>query len=334
MALVTEILLEPRWDEKEFELAKQSTVSRIQRQKANPNSIADNEFAKLLYGKDNILAYNNSGTEASVEAITPLDLQQFYDTNLSPKFTNMHVVGDIAEASVIPALDAINKTWASKNIAFPDLPMPLYPENSKVYFYDVPGAKQSVIRFGYPSLKVTHKDYYPATVINYRLGGGGFASKLTQELREGKGYTYGIRSGFSGTAYKGEFVIGSGVRTNVTYESAALVKDILENYGTAFSETDLDVTQSYSIKSNARAFETLGAKLNMLTNISTYGFADDYANQREAVVNEMTVADVKALIENYIKPNQMIYLIVGDAKTQLYKLEALGFGKPIVLNKD
>ena len=169
--------------------------------------------------------------------------------------------------------------------------------------------------------------------MNYRLGGGGFASQLTQQLREGKGYTYGIRSRFSGSNYNGEFAISSGVRSNVTFESASLVKDILENYGSGYNEEDLEVTKGYTIKSNARAFETLNAKLNMLTNISNYGLDDDYAKQREELVKNMTVNDVKALIEKYIKPNQMIYLIVGDAETQLDRLEALGFGKPILLNK-
>lgn len=332
MALVTEILLEPRWDEKEFDLLKQSTISSIQRSKANPNSIANNEFSKLLYGNNNILAHNNSGTEASVNSITLMDLQNYYNTNLTPKLTKMHVAGSISETEVIDALDIINNTWEAKDVVLPELAMPLYPETSKVYFYDVPGAKQSEIRFGYPALKNTHKDYYAASVMNYKLGGGGFASQLTQELRERKGYTYGIDSDFSGSVHKGEFTISSGIRTNVTYEATSLVKQILEDYGKNYAVSDLDVTKGYTIKSNARAFETLGAKLNMLTNISNYDFADDYAKQRETIVNELTVEDVKTLIENYIKPNQMIYLIVGDAKTQLDKLEALGFGKPVLLN--
>ncbi|WP_439150906.1 M16 family metallopeptidase [Winogradskyella sp.] len=332
MALVSEILLEPRWDENEFELLKQSTISGIQRRKANPNSIASNEFAKLLYGNKNILAYSNSGTEASVDQISIIDLKNYYNNNLSPHLTYMHVVGDISKSNVVNALGTLDSNWETKDVTLPELPIPLYPEKSKVYFYDVPGAKQSVIRFGYPALKATDDDYYSATVMNYRLGGGGFASQLTQQLREGKGYTYGIRSRFSGTEHKGEFSISSGIRTNVTYEATSLVKEILENYGKNYSEEDLKVTKGYTIKSTARAFETLGAKLNMLTNISNYGFADDYAKQREAIVNNLSIEDVKALIENYIKPNQMIYLIVGDAATQMDKLEDLGFGKPVLLN--
>ena len=332
--LVSEMLLEPRWDEKEFELLKQSTISGIQRQKANPNSIASDAFAKQLYGEHNILAYNNSGTETSVNTISISDLKNYYATKLTPKLTSLHVVGDVSEQSVISALETINKNWEVKDVNIPELPGPNYPEISKVYFYDVPGAKQSVIAFGNPSLKATDDDYYPASVMNYRLGGGGFASQLTQELREGKGYTYGVRSGFNGTDYKGEFSISSSVRTNVTYESAALIKDILESYGKNYNEEDLEITTGYTLKSSARAFETLGAKLNMLSNISNYGYADDYAKQRQAIVKNMTVDDIKALIEKYIKPSQMIYVIVGDAETQLSKLKNLGFGEAILLNKE
>lgn len=334
MDLVSEILLEPRWDENEFELLKQSTLSRIQRGKANPNQIAANEFSKLLYGEQNILAYDNSGTEASVERISILDLKTYYENNLSPTLTNLHVVGAISENKVANALENINSNWKVKEVSLPELPVPLYPETSKVYFYDVPGAKQSVIQFGYPSLKATDDDYYAATVMNYRLGGGGFASQLTQQLREGKGYTYGIGSRFSGTSYQGSFRINSGIRTNVTYEATSLVRDILENYGRDYNAEDLDVTKGYTIKSTARAFETLGAKLSMLSNISNYGLADDYAKQRETIVKNMTVDDVKTLIDKYIKPNQMIYLIVGDAATQLDRLEELGFGKPVLLNSN
>ncbi|WP_299525150.1 pitrilysin family protein [Winogradskyella sp.] len=334
MDLVTEILLEPRWDEKEFELIKQSTISSIQRSKANPNRIAENEFAKLLYGENNILAYNNSGTEASVNRIGLLDLKDYYNKNLSSNLTSMHIVGAISQEQVIKALEKINTEWKTNEVNIPELPLPILPEKSVIYFYDVPGAKQSVIRFGYPAPKVTDKDYYPATVMNYRLGGGGFASQLTQELRESKGYTYGIRSRFNGSAHEGSFRISSSIRTNVTYEATSLVKQILEDYGENYNEKDLEVTKGFTIKSTARAFETLGAKLNMLSNISNYGLADDYAKQREDIVKNMTLEDIKALIEKYIKPNQMIYLIVGDAKTQLEKLEGLGFGKPILLNKN
>jgi zinc protease len=333
MALVQEILLQPRWDEKEFDLLKQSTLAQIERQKAQPNSIANNQFDKLIYGENHILSHDNLGTKASVNAITLDDLKAYYNNFISPSITKFHVVGAISKDKVTTSLTDLNSNWTPKIVEFPNIADPLAPDASKVYFYDVPGAKQSVLSFGYPALAATDADYYPASLLNYRLGGGGFASQLTQQLREGKGYTYGIGSGFSGSTIKGPFQISSGVRSNVTYESASLVKEILENYGKNYNENDLDVTKGYMIKSTARAFETLRSKLNMLTNISNYGYADDYAKQREAIVKAMTVEDIKALAEKYLNPEKMIYLVVGDAATQMEKLEGLGFGKPELLNE-
>ena len=162
------------------------------------------------------------------------------------------------------SLSNLNAKWESKNVEIPIYKTPEAPNKSTVYFYDVPNAKQSVINFGAPALAATDKDFYPATVMNYILGGGGFASQLTQELREGKGYTYGIYSGFSGTKAVGPFTISSRVRTNVTLESAQLVKKIITDYPKNYSEKDLATTKGFLIKSNARRFETMGAKLNML----------------------------------------------------------------------
>lgn len=331
MALVQEILLQPRWDTTEFELLKQSVLAQIERQKAQPNSIAENEFNQLIYGENHILSKDNLGTKSSVDVITIDDLKAYYDLYIAPNVTQFHIVGSITKKEVSKSFEELNSKWETKTIEFAEIPDPIAPDASQVYFYDVPGAKQSIIRFGYPALAATDPDYYPASMLNYRLGGGGLASQLTQQLREGKGYTYGIRSRFIGSTIKGPFVISSGVRTNVTFESASLIKEILENYGKNFDENDLEVTKGYMLKSGARDFETLGSKLSMLTNISNYGYTDDYAKQNEAIVKALTVEDVQVLAKKYIHPDKMIYLIVGDAATQLDKLEKLGFGKPVIL---
>ena len=332
MKLVNEILLEPRWDEVEFDLIKQQTLSQIQQQKASPRAIAGNQFDKLVYGKDHILAQNNLGTAESVEKITIEDLKSYYNNYITPQLTSFKVVGDITKGDVTSSLQTLNEKWAKKDVHIPEIAPIQTPVSSKVYFYDVPNAKQSILSFGHPSIPSTHQDYYKVEVLNYRLGGGGFASQLTQELREGKGYTYGIRSGYSGSPIAGVFNISSGVRSNVTYESTALVKEILSNYGANFTQEDLEITKSYMIKSSARAFESQGAKLRMLSNIEEDQLPADYALRRQEVVKTLNLEDIKNLAQEYIHPEQMIYLIVGDKATQLDKLEKLGFGKPILLN--
>ena len=332
LKLVEEILLEPRWDADEFELLKKSTINSLRQQEANPNAIAQNAYQELIYGKDNIYAKNTLGDMSSVNSISLEDLKDYYNSYISPSVAKMHVVGSIDKTAVISSLQDLNSKWAAKEVLIPVIEKPKAPTEPAVYFYDVPKAKQSVINFGAPALTATDADFYPATVMNYILGGGGFASQLTQELREGKGYTYGIYSNFSGSKSVGTFTISSQVRTNVTLESALLVKKILNDYGKNYTEKDLATTKGFLIKSNARAFETMGAKLNMLQNISSYNLKADYVKDREKIVNEMTVDRIKALANTYADPTKMIWLFVGDAETQLDRLNELGFGKPTLLN--
>lgn len=329
--LVEEILLQPRWDEKEFALIKQSVLSQIRQQDADPNALASRNFSQLIYGKDDPRSRNILGTAASVNAITIDDLKGYYQANLSPSVARMHVVGALPKAAVASSLAGLSRAWKAKEVALPAAAAAASLPPAKVYFVDVPDAKQSVLHIGYRALAVTDQDYYPATVANYILGGGGFASRLTQQLREGKGYTYGINSSFGGSKSAGPFVIASGVRSNVTLESTQLVKQILQDYAPTYSAADLETTKNFLIKSNARAFETSAAKLGMLDNVSKYGWRANYIKEREQIVKAMTLPQVQALSQKYLDPSKMVWLVVGDAKTQLPRMKELGFDEPVLI---
>ena len=322
--LMTEMLLQPRWDAAEFSLAKQAVLSDLAEQRAEPNAIANNQFNALLYGENNILASNLLGTEASVADISLQDLQEWYQANLAPGLAIFHIAGDVSVTDVESALAQLESGWEERPVSMPELSFPERSDDAVVYFYDVPGARQSVLRIGNLALAATDADYWPASVMNYILGGGGFASRLTQELREGKGYTYGIRSRFNGTVYPGPFQISSGVRTNITLEALQSVIEILSEYPETFTETDLDTTKSFLLKSNARRFETFDAKLDMLRDIGTFGYAEDYVLDQEAFVESVTVEAISQLAESYADPGKLIYLVVGDAETQRERLQALG----------
>ena len=332
MALVTEVLLSPRFDEAEFALAKDDVINQIEQIKANPNAIAAAEFKALLYGNAHPFAQTPLGEKESVTAISLDDVKAFYRNNISPSVAKFHVVGDIEPSDVKQALVTLNSAWVPKKVSLPNVSEPSLPETSQLFFYDVPDAKQSVLYFGHAGPKATHSDAYLASVMNYRLGGGGFASQLMQELRENKGYTYGIRSSFSSDQYTGEFIIKSAVRSNVTLEATQAIQDILLSYGNGYSSEDLEVTKGFTLKSGARAFETLGAKLNMVDEISDIGLPNDYVLQQQAEVKALTVDDVKRLYNAYVHPGKMIYLVVGDKATQFKRLEALGLGTPVLLN--
>lgn len=329
--LVKEILLEPRWDAKEFDLIKQSVISRLKQQEGEPNSLAQNQYNELIYGRTNIRSRNLLGTAASVNLITMDDLKDYFNKYVSPSVTRMHVVGPLDKTKILAALNDMAGKWKAKKVEIPAWPVSTTTAGAKVYFFDVPDAKQSQLRIGYPALSITDADYYPATVMNYILGDGGFASRLTQELRESKGYTYGVYSDFSGSNAVGPFTIGSGVRSNVTYEATQLIKDIVEKFGATYTEDDLSTTKSFLIKSNTRAFETAGAKLNLLDDLTKYNWKPDYVLQREKIVKNMTVEKIQSLSKKYLDTQKMIWLVVGDAKTQLEPLKKLGLGDPVML---
>ena len=331
-ALLQEILLEPRWDEEEFQLAAARTMSAIQSGKAEPDAIANRAYSLVTFGEGHIFATPVIGTEASVAALTIDDLKA-YMKNLAPGRANLRIAGAVSEAQLRAAFEDLAAKWTAASVDDHAFANPIALEKSTVYFYDMPGAKQSVFAFGYPALKRSDENFYAARILNYRLGSGGFASRLTQELREGKGYTYGIQSGFFGSVRYGDYRIDSKVRTNVTLEAAELVKSIMQDYGDTFSDGDLDVTKGFLLKRKARAFETLGAKLGMLENIADYGLSHDYISEQDAIVEAMTVEKIKMLADAYLRPDAMSYVIVGDAETQAARLEALGFGEVEMLNE-
>jgi zinc protease len=332
--LITEMIIAPRWDAKEFLLIKQDIISQIKQQQTNPRQLANNQMNKLLYGKNNILSNNLLGTIASVKKITLADLQAFYETKLTPSLANIHIVGDISETDVLASFNNLEKLWHKKDVLLPEIKAPSLPSKSKIYFYDVPNAKQSQLKIGFPAMNAMNEDYYSAQVMNYILGGGSFASKLTQELREGKGYTYSVSSRFSGSKMNGEFIISSGVRTNVTLEAITLIKSLVEEYQKDFTAKDLETTKSYYLKSNARRFETFNAKLAILQNMSQYDLPANYLLERAALVEGFTLDDIKSLANKHLRHEQMIYLVVGDAKSQLPRLKALGLGEPVLINAD
>ncbi|NUO84027.1 insulinase family protein, partial [candidate division KSB1 bacterium] len=201
-ALFQEILLEPRWDEKEFARIKQETIEVINRRSVDPAAVAEKVHRKLVYGKEHILSNSTIGTTASVEQIMIGDLKNFYERNYSPAVSYVIITGNVSKDKAIKLLASLEQKWPAKEVKFKEYTVPQAPAKPQLYFVDVPGAKQSQIRIGYLALPYTHPDYYPATVMNYKLGGS-FNGILNLILREEKGYTYGARSNFLAGVHPG-----------------------------------------------------------------------------------------------------------------------------------
>lgn len=331
MALVKEMLLEPRWDEEQFKLKKTKTINELKQRMASPDFIAQVEFNKLIFGEDNIFGHYSYGKPEVVENITIDDLKNYYATYMAPNVAAFHIAGAIDKEKVENILVDLEEKWNKKEVDFPEYKNPKSPEKAALYFYNVAGAKQSVISIGSLSIPRTDPDFYTATTMNYKLGGS-FSGILNLILREEKGFTYGARSYFSGLKSTGIYKAYSSVRSSATLESVQIFKEEMEKYREGITEEDLTFTKNALIRSNARRFETLGALVNMLETMSSYNLPVDYILQEEESLRNLSLEQHKALARKYIDPSKMIYLIVGDAETQLEELKSIGLGDPILLN--
>lgn len=332
LALVEKILLQPRWDTREFDRVKQAAISNIVQREANPNAIAGNVFYKMLYGDNHILSYPGTGTVTSVEKITMDDLKAYYNKAFSSSVASFHIAGNITKDEAIKSLKSFEKKWKAKEVTIPKYKLANASEKASVYFVDVPNAKQSVIMIGAPAVSRDNTDYFPITFVNYKLGDGS-GSKLFEVLRLEKGYTYGAYSFIMPRITEGPFIASSSVQSMYTLESVKLFHDIMTAYGNDYSANDLEVTRNAMIRSNAGKFETIGSLMGMLHDISTFNLQHDYVKKEEQVAEQMTLDQAKAIYNKYVQPGKMIYVIVGDAKTQFDRIKDAGLGEPVLVDK-
>ena len=333
MELVEDMLVNPRWDAEEFDLLKIKRLNDIQLAKANPNSIARREAAALAYPADHPYHYSGYGPKDKMTAITLEDVKKFHAANYAPSTAVLHVVGAVTAANVKSAAASLSSNWTGESPASLSLAKANPVDSSQIYFYDVPGSKQSVLRIERPSIPATHPDYPLVEAINFPLGGI-YTSKLNNTLRVEKGYTYGIRSSFAGGKDEGVFRITSSVRSNVTKESLDLIKQIVANYGPDFTEDDLHVMKDALLRGQALKTETLSDKLNLIGQMSEFGYDADFKAENAKRIAAMTLSDVKRLAKDYMRTDAMNYVVVGDAETQTSRLSELGFGDPVTLNED
>jgi zinc protease len=329
--LFVEILLQPRWDEQEFERLKSAQLTGIRQREGDPQNVADEAFHRVLYGNDHIFAIPTRGTAETVAGITLKDLQAFYEKNFSPSVAAFHIAGSVSRDEVLTALQDLNARWKPKQVEFPSYALPESPSKPVVYFIDVPGSTQSILYVGSLALNGTDDDYNNLVYANNRLGAGSSA-RLTQLLRIEKGYTYGARSSITRRRETAPFLARTSVRANVTLESLELLRQQLQGYHDTFTQEDLDTTKNLVLKRATRAFETLGDLVAVLEDISTFDLPLNFIERDQRELQGLTLEDVRRTIATYIDETRMVYVIVGDGQTQLDRIKELGYGDPIVLD--
>ena len=328
LELVEEMLLQPRFDEEAFQRVKMQTKSMIRQNSANPGSIARTTRDILLYGPDATFATPEYGTATTIDNITMDDIKAFYTANVSPSVASLSIAGNIDKITCERLLASLGNQWKAKEVTIPEPVQGVPAEGSTIYFVDNPGVTQSIIYLSKRGMPMSDPKYYPSVIANYRLGSGS-QGILFDVIRLQRGYTYGASSSFSAGTYYNSFNASSSVQGSVTKESVELFKELVGTYGERFDETMLQVTKTSMTKAMASSFETIGALVNMLNNIANYGLPFDYVKQNEKMLNTITVDQIKDVINKTMNPDDLVYVVVGDAKTQMEPLGRLGLGKPV-----
>lgn len=330
--IMEETLLEPKWNEADLLKLKGEIKTTLKDREARPNSIAFGNLYKLIYGSDHILSTSGLGDLKTIDDISMADLKALY-AKLSPKNANFHIVGAIDQKRVVLALQSLQSNWKNTiNVSIPKFEVPA--ENlhaGKIYFIDVPGSKQSTIFAGNLTVPSSHPDFQKIKFANEILGGGS-SGRLMQTLRIEKGYTYGASSFLRDAKETVPFVTYTSVRANATLASLEIIQDMLQNYHLTFSEDDAAITKNKLLKQSTRTYESLGAKLGLLRNISKYGKSKYFLEEEQATLIDMTVEDFRSIIKTYLQEDQLVYVIVGDAETQLAEVNKLGKGDAIQLD--
>lgn len=313
MEIVYEMITKPRFDEAAFGRAVKTQKSSIQNALTSITSLGSRAATKLWLGD---CIYSDYTTNESIDAITMDDIKAYYAT-LTPKNAHIDVAGDIDLPTLKKSLSVL-EGWTGEDVEVPEI---IIGESAApgTYFIDFPGSKQSYIYIIGPGLKIGDPEYHKLDVLNEKLGAGS-AGRLFEVLRLQRGYTYGASSSFVPMLETGYFRAASSVQGSSTKESVALFKEIFESFGGEYTQEKLDGVKASMLRANASAFETSSSLVGMLSSIRNYNLPDDFIAQEEAVVNDMTLEDLKAKAEEYLDIDDMIIVVVGDAATQLKNL--------------
>jgi len=326
--IAAERLFEPKFDQADFDRLKAQVLQGIEAGKKNPAVTAGNVYNKLIYGEQNAFAWPVSGVSASVQAITLDDVKAYYAAHYSPQGTGIIAVGDLPQVLILDKLSVFSK-WTGEPETKPVIQP--FPElaGGTLYLIDKPGAAQSEIRIGKRGLTYDATgEYYRTGLMNYNLGGA-FNSRINLNLREDKGYSYGARSGFRGDKDSGTFTASAAVRTDATDKS---IIEFQKEIG-MFSDGGLNDSEVTFLKSalgqrDARAYETPFQKLGFLGQIMTYDLPDNFVDERNEILANITREELSALAVKHLDQSDMIIVVVGDKASILPGLEALGH--PIV----
>lgn len=324
LALVNEKLVSPAFNQAEFERVKNNVIQGIKNNKKDAGYLASTAYRKLMFG-DTLAGMPQSGTEQTVAQITLADVKAFYNKHVKPADAQLIVVSDLNQKAVNASLSSLSP-WQGKGPKL-DITIPQGQHKTGiVYLVNKDQAAQSAIRIGKRGIsRDIVGEFYKSYLMNFPLGGA-FNSRINLNLREDKGYTYGARSYFWGDKLAGGYTASAEVRANATDKSIVeFVNEIKTYRESGITDAELEFMRKAINQRDALKYETPGAKLGFLAQILEHNLSPDFVKVRNKIVNEITKEDINALAKKHLNIDDMLMVVVGDAKVLKPQLEALNY---------
>lgn len=334
LALANEMLSQPRWDEEEFKKIRKRVVQGAQSALNNRGSGMRNAWRRLMYEESPLGVY--VGAE-DYDKISIDDCKKYFESYFKANNANLIFVGDLTKEEVKQKFAFLGNLPKSSDW---NVPMPELAEEfktSQIFGVQYTDAEQSDIMLSFRSLPYDYNsDFFKNTVMNFVLGGN-FNSRLNLKIREDKGWTYGIRGGFS-SSYKnmpGFYTVSAGVKAEATDSAINEVLWLMDDFRkNGITDEEFEFTKNALLASQALDFESLSKKAGFMAQMAYRNLPMNYTEQQLEILKSLTKEDLNALAKKYLTLENMVIVVAGDMVLLEDRLEELGLGKLQILEKD
>lgn len=336
LEIVSDVIRNPVFPESEVDLQKKRTIDNLSQLANNPGAIAARLRPMLLWGSNHPYGRPLSGLPATVETISREDIASFHANWWKPGSSAIIFAGDITLDEATKIAESHLGSWTGGSAPEVTIPPASPADPSKVYIVDRQDAAQTIVSQILPAPGRTSDDYYSWRLVDAVWGGGGFGNRLNLNLREDKGYSYGVFSNAATYPQAGMWWAAGGVQTDKTRESIVEFRNELQGIaGTRPITTDeLDVARDVRVRGYAQQFESLGRIAGQIAELWSLGLPTAELQREVDLTSEATMPNVEAAGKRYVNPDAAILLLVGDRGKIEPGIRELGIGEIVILDAE
>ncbi len=335
--IYADVVLQPVFPQADFERLQKQQLAEIQSDKSRPDGVAMRVLPSLLFGKQHAygVPFNGSGDAVGVALLTRNDMRRFYDAWFKPNNATLLIVGDVTLGEMIPLLERRFGGWASGRVPAKRLDTAAPASKPTIYLIDRPGAPQSALYAGVVAPPLNSKDQCAVEVMNSILGGS-FTSRINLNLREEKHWSYGARTRVMNLSGPRVFLCSAPVQADKTIEAlfelrrefCGIVSDRLPTE----AEREKAVTD-LTLRLGGQ-WETIGAVMGVLGEMTRFHLPEAYFRSYADTVRGLSINEVSQAAVRVVRPEGLVWLVVGDRAKIESGLRGLGWGPVTVLDAD